>query len=114
MKMLVSVLLLLATARTLTAGDALAYPAWDRKETVAAYAARVKLEPTLTLDLGNGVKWEGVLIPAGQFVMGSPNGEAKTEEEAAFEKQHKVVLSKPFYIGKFETTQAQYQKVSGS
>jgi formylglycine-generating enzyme required for sulfatase activity len=88
------------------------FPLWDGKESVADYAKRAKLEPTLTLELG-GVKWEGVLIPAGTFVMGSPPGEAKTEKESAFEKQHKVTISEPFYLGKFELTQAQYEKVAG-
>jgi formylglycine-generating enzyme required for sulfatase activity len=72
------------------------------------------LEPTLTLELGGGVKWEGVLIPAGTFVMGSPKGEAKKETESALEKQHKVTISQPFYMGKFEVTQAQYQKAMGA
>ena len=72
-------------------------------------------DPTLTLDLGGGVKWEGVLIPAGTFVMGSPAGEAKSEKESAIEKQHKVTLTQPFYMGKLETTQAQCnQKVTGT
>ena len=44
------------------------YPHWDGKESVADYAKRAKLEPTLSIDLG-GVKWEGVLIPAGTFVI---------------------------------------------
>jgi hypothetical protein len=49
----------------LLAAETPVYPAWDGKETVADYANRCNLEPTLTLDLGGGVKWEGVLIPAG-------------------------------------------------
>jgi formylglycine-generating enzyme required for sulfatase activity len=89
------------------------YPQWDGTESSAAYAKRAGLEPTLTLDLGGGVTWEGVLIPAGSFVMGSPPGEAKTDKESALEKQHKVTLSEPFYMGKFELTQAQYEKVMG-
>ena len=89
------------------------FPPWDGKETVADYAKRANLAPTLTLDLGGGVTWEGVLIPAGTFVMGSPPGEAKTAEQSANEKQHKVTLTKPFYLGKFELTQAQYEKVMG-
>ncbi len=89
------------------------YPQWDGKETVAEYAKRASLAPTLALELGGGVKWEGVLIPAGSFVMGSPAGEAKTEEQSAMEKQHKVTLTKPFYLGKFELTQAQYEKLTG-
>ena len=88
------------------------FPLWDGKESIAGYAKRANLEPTLTLDLG-GVKWQGMLIPAGTFVMGSPPGEAKTEKESAIEKQHKVTISEPFYMGKFELTQAQYEKVIG-
>jgi formylglycine-generating enzyme required for sulfatase activity len=89
------------------------FPQWNGKDSVKDYANRAKLQPTLTLDLGGGVKWEGVLIPAGSFVMGSPEGEAKTQEEATQEKQHKVTISRPFYMGKYEVTQAQYQQVMG-
>lgn len=90
------------------------FPMWDGKEAVAQYAKRAKLEQRLTLDLGGTVKWEGLLIPAGTFVMGSPPGEAKTEQESAMEKQHQVTISQPFYMGKFEVTQAQFQKVMGA
>jgi formylglycine-generating enzyme required for sulfatase activity len=89
------------------------FPLWDGKESVADYAKRAKLEPTLTLDLGD-LAWEGVLIPAGSFMMGSPPGEAKTEKESALEKQHHVTLSEPFYLGKYELTQALYEKVMGT
>ena len=69
--------------------------------------------PTLTLDLGGGVQWEGVLIPAGTFVMGSPPGEARTEAESLLERQHHVTLTRPFYMGKYELTQAQYERIVG-
>jgi len=105
---------LLATILLATLFGAPEYPSWDGKESVADYAKRAKLEPTLTLDLGGGVTWEGVLIPAGSFVMGSPAGEAKNEKESLSETQHKVTLTQPFYLGKFELTQAQYEKVTGS
>jgi formylglycine-generating enzyme required for sulfatase activity len=98
----------------LVAADQATYPLWDGKESVAEYAKRAKIEPTLTLDLGGGIKWEGMLIPAGTFVMGSPPGEAKTEKESAIEKQHKVTITQPFYMGKYELTQAQYAKVVGA
>src|SRR5258706_8440380 len=90
------------------------YPLWDGKESVADYATRTKLEPTLTLDLGGGVTWEGVLIPAGKFVMGRPVGEAKPDKESVSETPHKVTLSQPFYLGKFELTQTQYEKIMGT
>lgn len=105
---------LLATALLASLVGAPEYPAWDGKESVTDYAKRATLEPTLTLDLGGGVKWEGVLIPAGSFVMGSPAGEAKTEKESVLETQHKVTIRQPFYLGKFELTQAQFEKVIGS
>ena len=49
-----------------------AYPLWDGQESVEQYAQRANLPPTKTLDLGNGVKLELVLIPAGEFTMGTP------------------------------------------
>ena len=47
-------------------------PLWDGHESVAAYAQRAHLETEKTIDLGGGVKMELVLIPAGQFFMGTP------------------------------------------
>ncbi len=50
-------------------------------------------------------------IPAGAFTMGSPSGESGRYSD---ESQHKVTLTKPYYIGLFEVTQKQYQLVTGS
>src|SRR5207253_1381434 len=44
---------------------------WDGEESVAAYAARVNLPPTKSLDIGGGEKIELILIPAGEFTMGT-------------------------------------------
>jgi formylglycine-generating enzyme required for sulfatase activity len=49
-------------------------------------------------------------IPAGSFLMGSPEGEKWHHES---EKQHEVVLTKDFYMGVFEVTQEQYERVTG-
>ncbi len=62
------------------------------------------------VSLGEGIKLELVLIPAGKFTMGSPKSEKKREE---IESQHEVVISKPFYLGKYEVTQEQWQAVMG-
>ena len=51
------------------------------------------------------------LVPAGSFTMGSPAAEAGHEDE---EKEHRVTLTKPFYCGKFEVTQGQWQAVMGA
>ena len=58
-------LFFLTVAGSLEAGEpAPAYPLWDGQESVADYARRINLPATETLDLGNGVKMELVLIPA--------------------------------------------------
>jgi formylglycine-generating enzyme required for sulfatase activity len=85
------------------------YPLWDVKEAVAKYAKRAGLEPEMTLDLSDGVKIEFVLIPAGKFVMGSPDNEVSRIRNEG--PQHEVTISKPFYMGKFEVTQEQYEKL---
>ena len=66
---------------------------------------------TRTADLGKGVKLELVRIPAGSFVMGSPKDE---EGRGDNENQVSVTISKPFYLGKYEVTQAQWQTVMGN
>ena len=63
------------------------------------------------IDLGRGVKLEMVLIPAGKFMMGSPESEVGRREN---EMQHEVTLTKPFYMGKYEVTQDQWQAVMGN
>jgi formylglycine-generating enzyme required for sulfatase activity len=50
-----------------------------------------------------------VLVPAGKFLRGSPETEEDKEEN-----EHEVTLTQPFYMGKFEVTQEQYQQVMGN
>jgi formylglycine-generating enzyme required for sulfatase activity/predicted DNA-binding WGR domain protein len=61
-------------------------------------------------DLGNGVSLEMILIPAGNFKMGSPASEKGRYDN---ETQHEVTLTKPFYMGKYEVTQEQWEAVMG-
>ena len=63
---------------------------------VAACARGVQPDPGLHM----------VAIPPGTFVMGSNDGE--DDERPA----HPVTLTKPFWIGKYEVTQAQYPAVT--
>lgn len=53
---------------------------------------------------------EMVLIEAGEFQMGSPADEA---ERTNYERQHRVKLSRPFYLGKYEVTQGEFERVMG-
>jgi formylglycine-generating enzyme required for sulfatase activity len=65
----------------------------------------------LTLDLGNNVTMKLALIPAGKFTMGSPGNE---KDRYSDEGPHReVTISKPFYMGATEVTQAQYEAVMG-
>jgi formylglycine-generating enzyme required for sulfatase activity len=58
--------------------------------------------------LDNSIHMKLVRIEPGSFVMGSPIGE---EGRNNHEQQHEVEITKPFYIGKYEVTQEEYQKV---
>jgi formylglycine-generating enzyme required for sulfatase activity len=51
------------------------------------------------------------LIPAGEFMMGSPEAERYRDDD---ETRHLVKISKPFYLGVYEVTQQQYEKVMGA
>ncbi|NOT59145.1 MAG: SUMF1/EgtB/PvdO family nonheme iron enzyme [Acidobacteria bacterium] len=48
-----------------------------------------------------------VLIPAGEFSMGSPTGEA---ERMDGEDQHRRIIHQPFYLGETEVTVAQFRR----
>jgi formylglycine-generating enzyme required for sulfatase activity len=98
-----------------------------------SHAARVAKQPPreLILDLGGNSTMKLVLIPAGKFVMGSPESEqleAAREVaeltgvglEAARKKyfsdespQHEVTISQAFYMGIYDVTQEQYEAVMG-
>jgi formylglycine-generating enzyme required for sulfatase activity len=63
------------------------------------------------IDLGAGVRMEFVLIPAGEFDMGSPSSEQNRSGDEG--PVHRVKISKPFYMGKFPVTQEQYKAIIG-
>jgi formylglycine-generating enzyme required for sulfatase activity len=78
-----------------------------------------ELPKTLTLKLGDSVEMEFVLLNAkgnAEFLMGSPKDEKERNlgvKDFDAEKQHKVTLSKPFYLAKYPVTQEQYEKLIG-
>ncbi len=61
-------------------------------------------------DLGNGVFLEMVKIPGGVFLMGSPESELERYDNES--PQHKVNIQ-PFFMGKFQVTQKQYEVIMG-
>jgi formylglycine-generating enzyme required for sulfatase activity len=63
-------------------------------------------------EITNSIGMKLVLIPKGTFIMGSPIGEegAYTGEE----QQHRVNISKGYYLGVMEVTQEQYEYLMGT
>jgi formylglycine-generating enzyme required for sulfatase activity len=60
--------------------------------------------------LGEGVEMEFAWIPPGSFLMGSPPDE---EGQLDDETQHRVTLTRGFWLGITPVTQAQWQAVPG-
>lgn len=69
-----------------------------------------KLPPQLVFQLAPGIDFELVLVPAGKFVLGSPQSELK---RSSSEVQHEVTISRPFYMAKFETFHDLWVNVTG-
>src|ERR1700677_728031 len=59
----------------------------------------------------NGIGMKFVWIPPGTFMMGSPKEEKERRDD---ETEHKVTLSKGFYMSMYATTQEEWKKVMGS
>ena len=68
------------------------------------------VEPRRTL--ANSIGMTLVYIEPGTFVMGAPSGEEKWNEHE--EPTHRVTITQGFYIGAYEVTQQQYEKVMGT
>jgi formylglycine-generating enzyme required for sulfatase activity len=72
------------------------------------------------VDLGGGIKMKLVRIEPGKFMMGAlSKGEQdfirnyKGEKPIDQEKLHEVEITRPFYMGVYAVTQAEYEKVMG-
>ncbi|MFA4987930.1 MAG: formylglycine-generating enzyme family protein, partial [Candidatus Brocadiia bacterium] len=93
-------------------------------------AKKCGLPVETAIDVGGGVKLELVLIPPGDFVMGaseSPEEVSRKRRDASDDTnefirgwcknehpQHNVRITKAFYMGKFEVTQKQWERVMGN
>jgi formylglycine-generating enzyme required for sulfatase activity len=64
--------------------------------------------PALPKSLRSPQGIEMVYIPPGSFIMGSTNGDPDEKPT------HQVTISQPFYMGKYEVTQAQWLEVMGN
>jgi len=59
----------------------------------------------------NKIGMKLVLIPAGEFLMGSPNNDAFAEDDEG--PQHRVRISDPFYVAATDVTVGQFRQVVG-
>jgi len=74
--------------------------------------AEKNLKPEITIDLGDGLTMEFVLVHSGSFMMGTTS--SSDNIGLAAQPQHKVEISRPFYLGKYEVTCEQWQSVMGN
>ena len=65
-------------------------------------------EPEYVTTVAGRIKLK--LIPAGEFMMGSNGRQATTADQRP---PHRVVITRPFYLGVTEVTQGQYEAVTG-
>jgi len=83
----------------------------EAKARQEAAARKYRIPPKLVLSIGVSQNLALVLIPPGKFLMGSPAGEKARGKD---EHLHAVSISRPFYIGITEVTQAQWKAVMSS
>jgi formylglycine-generating enzyme required for sulfatase activity/serine/threonine protein kinase len=88
------------SSRPVTAGETAA------KTSQKQWAERLKTPVVSTNSLGMKL----VLIPPGEFQMGSPKSEGWRQDQ---EQQHRIRITKPFYLGVYEVTQSEFERVTG-
>jgi formylglycine-generating enzyme required for sulfatase activity len=59
--------------------------------------------------LADGIGLEMVVIPGGEFMMGSPESEPNRNEDES--PQHQVTIQ-PFFLGKYPVTEAQWHAIA--
>lgn len=59
----------------------------------------------------NSIGMKLALVPAGEFMMGSPKGEVGRHSDEG--PVHRVRITRSFFIGAYEVTQAEYEQVIG-
>ena len=98
---------MLAWGQTEDKGNSVEKPA-AKAEKQAAQAQQKDPPKNFTNSIGMKFVW----IPPGTFMMGSPKEEKRTASYD--ETQHKVTLTKGFYMGVYPVTQEQWQAVMGN
>lgn len=76
----------------------------------AGWARHLAVPVEATVSLDDGVDMTFALIPPGTFRMGSPADEVDRGDD---ETLHPVTLTRPYFIGTTEVTQAKYRAITG-
>ncbi|MCL4204935.1 MAG: formylglycine-generating enzyme family protein [Pirellulaceae bacterium] len=63
------------------------------------------------VDVTNSIGMKLILIPPGEFMMGSPDDESGRRDD---ETRHRVRITEPYYLGVYEVTQREYERVMGT
>lgn len=80
---------------------------------IVGFSGCVDSEPKeLPENYTNSLGMEFVLIPAGEYQMGSPSYEGKVFDSNS--PVHNVTIKKPFYMSKYEVTQKEWAEIMGS
>ena len=87
------------------------YNNWGFRAAMSPSGSKTPRE--VKLDLGDGVTMEFVYIKPGTFIMGGENTKDSKWQGVEVPK-HEVTITKGYYLGKYEVTQAQFQKIMGS
>jgi formylglycine-generating enzyme required for sulfatase activity len=94
----------------------------EAKKAQEIWAQKLGRQVIEEIDLGDGVKMEMVLIPPGsywmgdskkefeQFLQSTPGVENRKVWKAEL-RPHRVHIQYPFYIGRYEVTEEQYQQI---
>jgi formylglycine-generating enzyme required for sulfatase activity len=111
MRTLAVLFLALTVCAPSQAGEPKVYTKWpfdaaEAKRRQAETAKALGVEVERDIETAPGVKMRLVLIPAGEFLMGTPENEEIREE---IETPHRVRLTQPFWVGKYEVTVEQYR-----
>jgi len=100
-----------------TSGGEVTVQAESNEKFIVRFVPATKLTRELPKDRGresteNSIGMTLKLIPAGEFFMGSPDDAIEADKDE--KPSHRVRISKPFYLGVYEVTQAQYEAVMGN
>ena len=75
------------------------------------FCAKGETSKNMTIPLSDTVSLDMIWIEPGTFTMGSPSDELGRDSD---ETQHQVTLTRGYWLGKYEVTQAQYEAVMGT